>query len=281
MARRLRVLGAAARLSRRLGLARPLDALVGAADASFLRLGRPPLAASADGVVVRGYLRHRSFLAHLASGSYEPFLRSLLEAELGPGVLLADCGAHVGLYARLACRRGARVVAFEPDPYNLAALRRNVAGCDVRVVPKAVGDRVGRARFHAFRGTIAGSLVDRADRPPGRTFDTELTTLDAELAAEDVEALVVKLDVEGAEPLALAGMRETIGRASRLVLVAEVNPQALAAAGGDPAALVALLLELGLECSFVDESRRALEPVPKPAPLRKGNLLCRKPASGR
>jgi FkbM family methyltransferase len=209
-------------------------------------------------------------------------LRSLVEAELRPGILFVDCGAHVGLFSALAARRGARVIALEADPYNAAALRRNVAGLDVRVLEKAVSDRVGRADFHAFAGTISGSLVDRADRPRGRTVPVELTALDAELAGEDAAAaLVVKLDVEGAEPRALAGMRETIARAARLVLVVEANPQALAAAGSGPEELVALLLGHALECAFVDERARRLEPVTAPAELRKGNLLCRKPASGR
>jgi FkbM family methyltransferase len=254
---------------------------VSVADGAFLRLGRPPLSATTDGLELRGYLRHRSFLAHVARGDYEPFLRELLADRLGDGVLLADCGAHIGLYTLLACRRGARAIAFEPDPYNAAALARNVGGCrGVRVVQKAVADRVGRARFNAFGGTVAGSLVNRADRPLGRELEAELTTLDAELAGEELGALVVKLDVEGAEPLALAGMRETLARAGDATLLVETNPQALDAAGSSPEELVASLLELGLECSFVDEERRRLEPVPAPAALRKGNLLCRR-ASGR
>jgi FkbM family methyltransferase len=277
----LAALGRAARLSRRIGLERPLDAVVGTADLAFLRLGRPPLAASVDGIDVHGYLRHRSFLAHVSSGMYEPFLRSLIDAELRPGVVLADCGAHIGLYSALACSRGARAVAFEPDPYNAAALRRNVAGCDVRVVQKAVADRTGRATFHAFAGTIAGSLVDRADRPPGSSFEAELTTLDVELAGEDLTDLVVKVDVEGAEPLALAGMRQSVVRAERLALVVEVNPEALSAAGSSPEELVAAVLGVGLECWFVDEAKRDLEPVRAAAALRKGNLLCRKAVSSR
>ncbi len=69
-----------------------------------------PLRARVDGLVLRGGLRHRSFLAHVERGSYEPFLRSLVEAELGPGILFVDCGAHVGLFSALAARRGARVI---------------------------------------------------------------------------------------------------------------------------------------------------------------------------
>lgn len=269
------MLGGAAGLARRLGLERPLAVAVGAVDAALVRAGRPPLSSVVGGVEVRGYLRHRSFLADLARGANDPYARSLLEGELGPGVLFVDVGAHVGLYTMLACRRGARVIALEPDPYNLAALRRNARGCDARIVPKAVADRLGRTLFHAFGGTIAGSLVERPDRPEGRRLEVELTTLDAELAAEELGAVVVKLDVEGAEPLALAGMRETIARAGRLTLVVETNPQALAAAGSGPEQLVGVLLEAGFQCAFVDEERRALEPVTAPTPLRKGNLLCR------
>ena len=39
--------------------------------------------------------------------------------------------------------------------------------------------------------------------------------MDAELKGVDIDALVVKLDVEGGEPRALAGARETIAEPAR------------------------------------------------------------------
>ena len=276
-------LGIAARWARRFGLKRPLGALLDAADAVLMRASYPPLATRVDGVEVRGYLRHRSFLAHVARGDYEPYYRRLLVAELDARTVFVDAGAHVGMYTLIASPRVRTVVALEPDPYNVAALRRNTERgrhTNVRIVPKAVADQTGRAAFRAFYGTMSGSLVPRSDGQY-RAIEAELTTVDEELREEPLDRVVVKLDVEGAEPLALAGMRETIARASELVAFVEVNPEALAAGGSSPADLVRRALESGLECAFVDEEAQSLEPVTEPRELPKGNLRCLKSASGR
>jgi FkbM family methyltransferase len=248
-----------------------------------MRTARPPLAASVDGVELRGYLRHRSFLAHVARGDYEPYYRRLLLDELDEQTLFVDAGAHVGMYTLLAAPRVRTVVALEPDPYNVVALRRNVERArleNVRIVEKAVADRTGRAGFRSFHGTVSGSLVPR-ESGPYRAIETELTTVDEELGADAVGRVVVKLDVEGAEPLALSGIRETLARADAFVAFVEVNPQALVAGGSSPADLVRRAIDAGLECAFVDERAQALEPVTAPRELPKGNLRCRKRASAR
>ena len=82
-----------------------------------------------------------------------------------------------------------------------------------------------------------------------------MTSIDAELADAEIGALVVKLDVEGAEPRALAGMTATIGRAESVALFLEVNPSALRAAGSDEQALLAQVEALGLEATTIGDER--------------------------
>jgi FkbM family methyltransferase len=280
--RALALLGRAARLARRTGLGRPLALARDAADAALLRLRRPPLRAVADGVTVRGFLRHRSFLAHLSRGAYEPYSRETLLGALTPGTLLVDAGAHVGLYTLLAVRRlgpHARVLAFEPDPYNFAALRLNARSLPgVELVRAAVADAEGEASFQQNLGTIGSSLVARRDVGPVRGIRVPTTTLDAALRGRGPERLVVKLDVEGAEARALRGLRETAARLRDLTVFLEVNPAALRDAGSSLAELVGELEQLGLEPRWVDEEARALVRVDPAAPPRKGNLLATRPA---
>ena len=269
--RALSTLGTGARWARGAGLGRLMRAGRDSADAAFLRLGRPPLRADADGLTVRGYLRHRSFLAHLASGTYEPEYRRLFERELRPGATVVDAGAHIGTYTVLACRAvgpSGRVIAIEPDPYNMRALEANVRrlGCaNVALVRKALADSPGRARFQQSLGTISSSFEARAGRGPFRELETDVTSVDAELAGVDVGALVVKLDVEGAEPRALAGMTETIRRARSVALFLELNPSALAASRSDEATLLAQVDALGLEATPIGD---------EPAGSGPTNLLC-------
>jgi len=122
---------------------------------------------------------------------------------LKPGDLFVDVGANVGLYSLLAAEVGCRVLAFEPDESNRAALERNI-GINSRqgtitVLPEAVSDHVGHVSFRAGEDALARIAADEdagAVRIP-------CTTLDAVIGQELVAGL--KIDVEGAEFRVLKG----------------------------------------------------------------------------
>jgi len=266
-------LGRVARLARRAGLAAPVAVARDAVDAALLRLHLPMLGAAAGGRRLRGFLRHRSFLAEVDRGDYEPTLRQIILASVGPGALFVDVGAHVGYYTVLAAAAGADVIAVEPDAYNRAALERNVRGLPVAVVAAAVADRAGRATFHPSASTTGSSLLPRTDIALRRAVTVETTTVDTLVAGRFDRQLVVKLDVEGAEPLALAGAAETLRRAAALVVIAEVNPSALAARSFALEDVVRPLVDAGCDIEFVDRSG-SLGPVP--ATATKGNLVARR-----
>jgi FkbM family methyltransferase len=276
-------LGAAAVSARRVGLGRPLNALMDAADAFLLRAQAPPLKASFERLEFRGYLRHRGFLDYVARGMREEsYYRSLVDAAVDSRTTFVDAGAHIGVYTLLACRRARRVVAFEPDPYNLAALRRNVrkSGCEnVEIRAQAVAEQAGHAEFRAFRSTFSGSLTPR-EVDAYRTLRVETISLDDALDDSDLETLVVKLDVEGAEPLALAGMSTSIRRADQLAVFAEVNPEALRAGGSSVKRLIDDLLAAGMNCGWIDEKGGAVVPVSEGERFTKGNLVCVKQSIG-
>jgi FkbM family methyltransferase len=277
----LAALGVGAWALRRLRLERALVAARDGVDSLFVRAGRPPLRTHIGAVELRGFLRHRSFLADVTADEHEPFLREVLLGELRAETLFVDVGAHVGLYTLLAAGRVERVVAFEADPYTVRALAVNVARSgarNVRVVGKAATDHVGTVGFWQSSGTYSSSLVRRPDWMTERRVEVEATTIDAEIpeAATDV---VVKIDAEGAELQVLAGLTRLVGSAARAVLLVESNPAALAEAGSAPDDLVAALRALGLVLHRIDERSRTVVPLgSEPIGDWKGNLLCRSPA---
>ena len=275
----LATLGSMARAARRFGLGRMFAVVRDLADAALLRLGRPPLKARAEGMELRGFLRHRSFLAHLASGDYELLSREIFLAGLRDADLVADVGAHIGFYTLLAARGApqARVVAFEPDPYNAAALRVNVeraAAHTVEVLESAVSDDVGQAGFQQSLGTIGGSLVPRTGTGPTRDIKVATTTLDATLGDTSASQLLVKLDVEGAERSALRGARESLSAARAVLAIVELNPIALGQGGSTQEDLLGDLEALGLVVGYLDEGAGAVVPVQ--GRLQKGNLVARR-----
>jgi FkbM family methyltransferase len=268
----LDVLGRSARLARSVGLGSAFSSLRDAADAAFLRVQRPPLAAHINGIAIRGYLRHRSFLdeAEQPGTTY----RDLFVGSLASGMTVVDGGAHVGVYTVLAARGvgpGGQVVALEPDPYNFSALQHNAGSfANARLVRKALAARAGEATFHSSRGTIGGSLRKRDDAHG--TFRVETTSVDVELRGIDVDTLLIKLNIEGAEPLALAGMSETLARSREATLFVEVAAHVLGRGGAE--ALVAQIEALGFRVFAIRMADLSLEPLEGRGPPAKGHLYC-------
>ena len=136
-------------------------------------------------------------------GTWEPARVAVLEALVRPGDCVWDVGAHHGYVALLASRLAGdagRVYAFEPSPYNLAFLRTHLrwsGRTNVTVVPRALSDRDGEARFveggssQTFRIGDAGRAVEAVSI--------------ATLLADGVRPPdVLKLDTEGSEGRILA-----------------------------------------------------------------------------
>ena len=152
-------------------------------------------------------------------------------AQIFPGDTVLDCGANVGTYVRAALRRGAaRVIAIEPVPDNLEALRRNfsaeIAAGKVLVYPKGVWREASTLPMNVYDNAAFHSFVMEERWEAGRavrTIQLPLTTVDAlvdELGLERVD--VIKMDIEGAEREALLGAQKTLRRfRPRLALAAE------------------------------------------------------------
>lgn len=139
-------------------------------------------------------------------GQYEPVQAAAFQRLVRPGDVVFDVGAHVGFYTVLSSTLAGptgRVFAFEPLPANLGYLRRHVAlnQCtNVTIVPLAVGERAGAARFDDSHGTGVGHLA--ADG----ALEVQVASLDELVASGAVPApRLIKMDVEGAEVMALDG----------------------------------------------------------------------------
>ncbi len=220
--------------------------------------------------------------------SWEPYTISLFLESLRPGATVLDVGAHVGYYTLLAARavgRTGTVYALEPGPAEAALLLWNVrmnGHGHVWVVPQAAGNRVGSAQL-CLSGVSSMHSLGRHELAGAWQGSTTvgMVTIDALLAGRSVD--VVKMDVEGAEPLVLEGMQETVRRSPGLTIFSEFSPQMCRALSLDPEEFVARLHDLGLEVSLVDEWERRLVPVPRGKALAtydslflRGHLVCRR-----
>ena len=159
----------------------------------------------------------RSLRTYHAPGRAEA-LDGFYRRFLGPGDLAFDVGAHVG--DRMLCfrRRGARVVAVEPQAVLARVLRlllRRDPG--VTLVSQLVGSQAGKAelRLNTANPTVATAstafIAAAAGAPgwEGQAWDQAetlpVTTLDALIAAHGMPHFI-KLDIEGYEAEALKAL---------------------------------------------------------------------------
>lgn len=133
-----------------------------------------------------------------------------------------DVGAERGFYTHLALRymsETARVIAIEPDPNRVAALRRFFADANnVTVVEAAAGSIAGTVTLFK-NGAHSASL--RSD--DGAMFSAPSVVLDELADAHDAD--LIKIDVEGAEADVLAGMAAILRR-GRCHVYVEYHPWA-------------------------------------------------------
>ncbi len=136
--------------------------------------------------------------------------------------LVFDVGAHVGDRIASFRRLGARVVAVEPQP-ALARTLRLLYGRDraVAIEPVAVGRNAGsiELRVNLDNPTVSSAsdaFIKAADGAPGwegqqwsKTVRVPVTTLDA-LIDRYGSPSFIKLDVEGFEVEALAGLTQPV-----------------------------------------------------------------------
>jgi FkbM family methyltransferase len=201
------------------------------------------------------------FVDSVLHDQYEPETKALLGSLIRPGMTVFDIGAHVGHYTLLAARivgPTGRVYAFEPEPENFALLKRNVelnGYKNVTCVPKAVSDRSGTLDFYvSHQGNDRHTLIGDPHAPSHATRrQVSAISVDDFAAESGCPAVdVIKMDVEGAEPLVLAGMTNLLRCSGHLRMVLEFAPEILRLGGTAPVEFIRTLVASGFSISPVE-----------------------------
>jgi FkbM family methyltransferase len=201
----------------------------------------------------------------LSSGTWEPEETRLFRSKCRTGDTVIDVGANIGWYTIIASKlvgKNGSVIAFEPDPENYEFLKRNILAneCDnVILEPKALSN---------VNGTLTLYLDDENKGKHSIVFDQkggaiqiEAIKLDDYLENRLKQVDFVKIDVEGAEPMVLEGMKRTIASHPSIRLVVEFSPERVVATGQQPKPYLEGFIEQGFGIYIIDEGRRQVVPA--------------------
>jgi len=168
------------------------------------------------------------------TGTYEMNFARRLAASVTRGTVAYDIGSWHGFFAGVMAAQGASAVhVFEPLPANVKRIRWLVALNPDRAINLhtcAIGERdtemdlmvMPESSMAKLEASTFQSHETSADR-----IRVVVRSIDSVVASGEADPpSVMKIDVEGAEAMVLAGARETIRR-YRPVIFAEVHSPAL------------------------------------------------------
>ena len=214
--------------------------------------GRPPVRVHGHVMLLHDFARDKWISPYLAAGKlFEPFETEWMQNLVRPGDTVLDVGAaYRVLYAaagRLVGPAG-RVLAFEPDPANFALLQQNVVlnrYANVSLYHFALAQQAGSAALF-LSGDNAGD--HRLWRPAEARTSVHVPTvaLDDFLDPAQARMHFIKMDIQGAECSALAGMTNLLRRQTQVTLVTEFWPMGLAL----PARVPRSISSASPTCSF-------------------------------
>jgi FkbM family methyltransferase len=220
----------------------------------------------------------RSFYRKL----YDSYKRSsdaplihVLIRDFRPGTIAIDVGANIGTYSKAfseSISTSGVVLAVEADPNNAEYLRRRFAdSASIRVVEAAAADKSGMLRLRQDPYNPAGhALSDTGIAVASISIDELVDQIGMPVS-------IMKIDVEGAEPLVIRGAKATIERDLPTILL-EYSPERMSAFSERPVAVLEYFESLGYEIAIPGRVGRQTLATIEEASLPRGyiDVLIRK-----
>jgi FkbM family methyltransferase len=194
----------------------------------------------------------------LLTGGWQGEVWNAIASNLTEGSVFLDVGAHIGYDTLRGSKQvgpTGKVIAFEPNPKTLELLRGNLEASkagNVIVQPIACADKEGVLTLYdsAGHGNSGASSLSQETAAEWHAESLPSYTVRGRPIDDVVEEIglarldVIKMDIEGAETIAIRGARRTLLR-FRPVVITEVSAHLLENLGSSVAELTALMAELG------------------------------------
>jgi FkbM family methyltransferase len=161
------------------------------------------------------------------NGLYSPHILSFMVSFLSQGSIILDVGANIGAYTVPLAKAfpEIEVHAFEPNPYAIAHLRRNITLnrlSNIRLYEMGLGDEPCVLELNAFDSKDLGSSSFISPQRAGSKSEpipVQVEKLDNIYAKDTREISLIKIDVQGFEFKVLKGACELISRNRPYILL--------------------------------------------------------------
>jgi FkbM family methyltransferase len=229
------------------------------------------------GFTLPGYSdSHSMSAAYYFAGFPDWWEMKFLCDYLRPGDSFLDVGANVGLYSLLAASRVGRtghVDAFEPAEMPARRLQESVNRNGLEPIVSihrfAVTDHSGEVDF-GFADDDCQSHVKRPGEQGAKSVSVSAIRLDEYCHGKTYA--MAKFDIEGHEPLALAGASEMLAKGNPCVMQIEVAGYSKLF-GVSTAEMIHWLSDRGYDCTCYDPVKRQLMKADRPWELGVDNVL--------
>ena len=204
----------------------------------------------------------------LALGSFEETEVKMFREKLEIGMTVIDVGANIGYYTIITGKRvgvNGRVLAFEPEENNFSLLSRNISLNklnNVTVFKIALANKSGEESLYLDNDNKGHHSLSSQKSRTEKIVLVRTDTLDNILEKYGSPKVdLIKMDIEGAECLALEGMAKTLAINLDLILLTEFYPQAIRRLGRSPLQFLKNLVKLGFFLSEIDENKKCLKKI--------------------
>lgn len=182
--------------------------------------------------------------AHEKAGGFEPetrkYIVELFEKYIknDDKAAFMDVGAYTGIYSLLALMHNVEAFCFEPNPDNFERLADNIELNEyLEIIPET--------NYDMFRGALAekerdcflyfsetpltsgGNIIKENKNKIEITVRTLDNIIFNEIEDFDFEKVVIKIDVEGAEPLVIRGAEDFIQKFQPIIIAECLDKNAL------------------------------------------------------
>lgn len=197
-------------------------------------------------------------------GAFEFGTEKYFCSILNESMNVLDIGANLGIYTLHGLSAGCHVYSYEPNPNIYKILLDNVGinGFEptghAHTYNLAVSDAEGQVEFSLLDISGHNSMFHQSTGD--KRIKVDAVSLDNHIG-NLTHIDVVKIDVEGAEPLVLKGMEKIINNNPNIKIIMEFAPSNLQRGGTNPIDFIKTIRNYGFGIKLINESSGELSGI--------------------